>query len=511
MKGKAQNERWGIRWICLLTALFVLVLTAVGCGRGAGDPDDSTPDGATRPPNSEDEEEIWPDLKGRTFIINTCTSELNNNVSSNLFIEGSDDKNANFVSQMAYARNGLICEKMNADMKFVPNGLRYHEIVSYFDNLFLSQEPLDLIMNKLYPLATMSINGSFYNIASNNYFDFFSDYWYTDWMDSLSIDGGNTCYLMAGDFFIDVLRYCGLIIYNDRLFNDLYADEGGTDAVYDLIQDGGWTIEKLLTYSNEAYLDVGDDGKTAEDRYGWCASQVWYNGIPYFIGASDLQFLSEDGTYLDMNNDRSLKLFSYMKQLFYGDGCMPYSRRPGGYTMDLALDTTADAIFRAGRGLFLGQSQFATMELLTDYDSWSVLPYPKLDAGHDYVTPSAELTEVGAIPRVCSDRDSVLILLEYLNRATADGVMENYYETCLQHRYAKDPKTREMVVFIHDHLNGAFEQAYNNYLSEALMWNTFYVPLIDGVEFTTAYKSVEGSANKKIEMMLQAWQRNLES
>lgn len=506
MKGKARTMRGGLRWICLLTVLLVLMLTAVGCGRGEGDPEDSTPDGATRPPNTEGEEEIWPDLNGKTFVINTCTSVLNGNALSNIFIEGSDDKNANFVSQMAYTRNGLVCEKLNADMKFVPNDVRYHEVGAYLDRLFMANEPIDLVLNKMSPLASMSINGSFCNVANNNYFDFFSNYWYTDWMNSLSLDGGNTCYLMAGDFFIDVLRYCGLVIYNDSLFDDLYADEGGTAALRELIYNGGWTLEKLLTYSNEAYLDVGNDGKSIDDRYGWCSSQIWNLGLQYFIGSADLQYLSEDGTQLDMNNDRSLKFFSTIKALFYGDGCLPY-RRPYGVTLEVSIDTTPEAVFRAGRGLFLGQSQFASMERMNDYESWSILPYPKLDDNQDYITPSWEWNEVGAIPRVCRDRESVFILLEYLNRTTADGVMENYYETCLQHRYAKDPETREMVIFIHDHLNGAFEQAYNSYLSDSLMWNTFYIPLIDGVEFTSAYKQIETTTNQKIETMLQNWER----
>lgn len=498
------------RFVCLLIMLSVLLLTVVGCDAGRNDPDGVSSEQGTRAPNASVEEETWPDLGGRTFVINTCTSELNSNVTSNQFIQGSDDENASFVSQMAYTRNDLVCERMNAEITFVQNDLRYGDIEAYFQNLFLGQEPLDLIINKLYPLATMSIDGNFCNVANNNYFDFFSDYWYTDWMESLSLDGGNTCYLMAGDFFIDVLRYAGLVIYNDGLFDELYAEDGGSAALHELVLSGGWTLERLLTYSNGAYLDVGDDGKSADDRYGWCASQIWYNGIPYFIGASDLQFLSEDGTHLDMNNDRTLSLFSSLKQLFYGDGCLPY-RRTQGVTLEVSIDTTPDEVFRAGRGLFLGQAQFAKMEHLNDCDLWSVLPYPKLDSTRDYVTPSAELTEVGAIPRTCTDAGDVMLLLEYLNRTTADGVMENYYETCLQHRYAKDPATREMVIFIHDHLRGAFEQAYNNYLSEALMWNTFYIPFIDGVEFTTAYRSIKDAADKKIEMMLQNWQKYSET
>ena len=330
-------------------------------------------------------------------------------------------------------------------------------------------------------------------------------------MNSLSLDDGNTCYLLAGDYFIDILRASGLIIYNDKLFDDLYSADGGSVALEQTVYDGDWTMEMFLRYVNEAYRSNGGGTKGPEDQYGFLTSQIWYNGVTSFVGASDLHYVSEDKLRLEMNNDRSLNLLNSLKSLYNGAGCVPF-KRVNTDEVFLAFDATPMSLFGAGKGLFLGQMRFANMEQLTDMEHWAVLPYPKLDdTQSDYVTPSDELTEVGAIPRRCTKKEQLLTLLEYLNRTTAETVMSDYYSACLQYRYSKTAEMRKMVIFIHDHIRGAFEQAYNNYVGNNFMWNPFYKPVLDGLEFTSSYRKAEKEANSQLERMMENWERYLEN
>lgn len=500
-----------LHFVTALLLLSTAITFFAGCKKPISEEENSQNE--TRPRNTETvEPEAYPDLNGETFIFHTCTSAVSGFETSNLFVEGTDDKKAHPVSQTAYSRNMFIQEKLNTDIQYVQNDMRYEQVGSYYQNLFLADDSVDLVINKLYPLATMSINGLFTNVANNNAFDFYSGYWYTEYMNSLSLDDGNTCYLLAGDYFIDVLRASGLLIYNDKLFDDLYSADGGSVTLEQTVYDGNWTMELFLQYVNETYRSNGGGSKSPNDQYGFLSSQIWYNGITSFVGAADLHYVSEDRLRLEMNNDRSLYLLDSLKNLYYGEGCVPFKRLPGTKVVELAFEGTPMNLFGAGKGLFLGQMRFANMEQLTNVEHWAVLPYPKLDdTQSDYVTPSDELTEVGAIPRRCAKKERLLTLLEYLNRTTAETVMSDYYSACLQYRYSKTPEMRKMVIFIHDHIRGAFEQAYNNYVGNNFMWNPFYVPVLDELEFTSSYRKAEKEANSQLERMMNNWERYMEN
>lgn len=502
----------------LTLALCMLLCLTAGLASLSGCKKDGTPNGTggqevTRKPNSDSADALPEhDFGGRTFYIYNSINEVNSFRTSNVYIEGSED-NQDSVSQYVIGRNSYVEENMNAQFRYINVAENYANVTQYYRQVIMNAEPMDLFINKLYPLVNLSLEGYLANVANNNYFDFYSDYWYTDYMNELSLDG-NTGYILAGDYFIDVIRSVNVLAYNMDLMEEVNNETGGHSGFVNTVKDGQWTIEKMIELSNAAYVDNGNGEYDDDDRYGYVSSQIWGASIPIITGFN-LNFISvEDGTAtVTLNNERSGKALDSLKALFLGSGTP-------GYTINLSDNSAGvnlknkefDDVFQAGNALFAGGYRFANMASLVDMEAkWGVVIYPKLDETQaKYISATHDTTEVGAIPRGCSDKDSVLQLLEYMGLLTNRSVMREYYDKLLKLRYSREPIVAEMVDLIHDNLGGSFVVGYNNAFGDYFMWEPFYQALIKDRTFSAYYPSYSSQLEAKGDNVMRNWQKYLE-
>lgn len=509
-------KKHAIRSLCLLLCLLTALLPLAGCKKDTPDDGDgSSP--VTRKPNdgTEDQDKMSEhDFEGKIFNIYNSVQCDYSWGSSNPFIEG-DESDDSSISAQVFARNSYLIENMNVDFKFINVDQKYDQVTAYYRQLFLNGEEVDLIINKLFPLVDLSLEGGLTNTASNNYFDYFSNYWYTDYMNDLSLDGGNTCYLLAGDYFMDIIRSVNILTYNMDMMNTLNGENGGNGAFISMVEEGNWTIDKMIEFSNAAYSDMdGVSGKSEGDCFGYVSTQIWGAMIP-MVSAFGLKYADfEDGNVtLTLNNDRSAKALDNLKALFNGDGSTGYTVSGDLANSDFVnSEDNSLSIFMNGNALFAGELRFASMSILTAMEgNWSVLPYPKLDDTQtSYISPTHDTTEVGAIPRICSNKDDVLQLLEYLSLLTSRTVMTEYYDTLLKNRYSKVPEVQKMVTIIHDNLGGAFVVGYNNATGNGLLWEPFYQPLIKNRDFSAYYPTYSSPLKGSLETILSNWERYME-
>lgn len=505
-----------IRFLCLLLGLLTCLLPLSACS-GGGDGGDTSGE-STRKPNTGDADAMPEhDFGGKTFVIYNSINEAGSWGGSNLYIEG-DEHDTTSVSQFVIARNSYIEENMNATLDYVNVSEAYGTVTEYHRQLVLSGEQMDLFINKLYPMVNFSLEGYLTNVANNNYFDYFSDYWYTDYMDELSLDG-NTCYFLAGDYFMDIIRSVNVLVYNMDMMDEANSENGGNTGFLETVKDGdgaagGWTIETMLTLAENATNAASDvlDNNT----YGFVSNQIWSAMIP-MLGGFDLSYVTiEDGTAkIALNNETSASALTSLKALFCGDFTPGYAMADGisSYGAQTKLENiTAAQHFMVGRSLFLAGERFASMANFTDMEArWGVAVYPKVnDLQTSYISPTHDTTEIGCIPRTCTQKDDVLQLLEYLSLLTHKTVMAEYYDNLLKLRYSKEPAVSEMVDLIHDNLGGSFVMGYNNAFGDYFMWQPFYVALLQNREFAAYYPTYSSQLATKAEVVLASWQKYLE-
>ena len=167
--------------------------------------------------------------------------------------------------------------KLNISYKYLPDNDPNYSWSKNYTRIYEDKAKgiySDMYCNFVYDLIGASLQGCFANLKTSNYDNYFefvkpekqdiytsNDSKITDqegymyeYMTSLSIDASKM-YLLASDYFIDLIRAYYCVPVNVAMLNDLAADDilglGRANTVTDFAQavkDGKWTYDLLMKY-----------------------------------------------------------------------------------------------------------------------------------------------------------------------------------------------------------------------------------------------------------------------
>ncbi len=490
--------------VCLIVAL--LAASAVSCGdepktpaetdaaKQTGDEQALTTEGTVPDPFADF------DYQGKEIRIYTSTNDPGGVGNSNYLIEGPEEESADVVENSAFLRNRRVEEILNVKLVYTDYDVAYDRAASEISKLIMAGDDVyDIIISKLYPMAGLSVEGNFQNMTDAPYVDYSQPYWYKNYMEELSLDGRKT-FLLAGDYFIDVLRSAHALYFNKNLLTDNYDD---ADILYQEVLNGTWTYDKFLSYLNDMYLDINGDGnRDLNDQYGFVVNQIWGPSIPFLVSA-DLKLVDKnsDGSMtLAMNNENSVRLLELLNDIFYNTGTCN--------TETMVSENSLEAqrtMFKGGRALFLGYNRLGSFDDLRDMEyEVGILPYPKFDENQkNYVASSHDTTEIGVIPVTCGSFDTVCAVLEVLNRETQNLVLPAYYETGLKVKYSRDDYSAQMIDIIHGNIGGSFALAYSCNCNDIFQKGPFYNPLSQHkTDFVSNYTKIEKAAQRQLDKLV---------
>lgn len=497
------------RRFSLLLALLMLVPAAASCAdsKQADIPDTSADTAPVNTEASTEEPDPFADcnFNGKDFRISTSINAATGTLAtSNNLIQGPEDYTGDSASDAAYDRNLKVMEKLNINFVYQQENVGYDGVSNLIRGyISTADDAFDLIINDLLGSAPLTVEGSFYNILECDNFDFTKPYWYSDFMQDISINY-NYQYLMAGDYFIDLLRTSHCLIMNKDLYTTLYGDP---NEVYDLVLNKEWTYDIFLQMIEGAYIDAnGNQSRDKEDIFGYTAKQNWGPMIPFLISANP-GFIERDADgypVITVFNERSLTLLDYLKKIFKGDG---------SGTLSIWDDNEANWLssFSAGRALFIGDQRLGALESSTLRETEfeiAVLPYPVMDAASDsYITSAHDTSELGMIPVTASpdSLDFISTVIEVLCRETYNDMLPIYYESALKVKYTRDNVSAQMIDIIHDNVGNSFALAWSGALNQILMQNTFYYAVQDDTDFASKYNSLKKASSKQLEQIMNTF------
>lgn len=470
-----------------------------------GDDDDTVDASET----IEEEEDPFENVnyQKRPFRILTSTNVASSGMgNSNFLIEGEKDAVTNIVNDAVATRNSVVENKIGVTLEFTQLDVAYTGV---FDKIrtYASAgiDEFDLVINDIYPFANLSIEGNFRNVLDPEFtgFDFDNkSYWYKEYMDDMCLVEGYE-YILAGDFFIDILRSAHLLLFNKDMYQTLHGN-ADPNEVYEWVLNYEWTYEKMLEMIQDAYQDKNSNGeKDYGDVYGFSILELWGSSIGLVVSA-DPGFVTrdEDGT-LTMTlgeNNRAADLTEYLTKLAYDENAC----------FGLTSDAQILQDFTDGLSLICDYQRLGSLEnaVLKDMqDGFGVLPCPMLYASdRKYNTATHDTTEVGAILQTSHDAEFVSTVIQVLNRETATELMPKYYGEALQVQYVTDPYASQMIQIIHDNISVSFILAYNNQLGTTVL-NTFSNAVADKRTFEVVYKSVGKQIPKKMNSMIKTFKK----
>ena len=488
-----------------LAAIILLSSVAVfaSCGETTDDPaiEDTKNTAAESETGEIDNRFQNVNYDGRKFRVYTSTNRASAGMgNSNFLIEGTGETAGNLVNDAVVERNVTVEELLGVELVFTQIDLDYLDVAGNLRKFTSSgTDEFDLVINDIWAFAEMTIGNHFRNVLNEDcVFDFDRPYWYKDFMEDLRfVEDYQT--VLAGDYFIDILRSAHLLLLNKEMYLDYY--NRSANELYDVVMNYEWTYDKMYEIISDKYNDknrnnVVDGG----DQYGLLEMNNWGGHIPFMVSGTTYFGRDEDGSpYLTLHEgDRANVLVSKISALYNNDST---------YVTD---DASLLAAFTNEESLMVGYQRLGSLEntILRQMEGdIAVLPYPMLYASDQkYITSTHDTTEMGTILTTVKDLEFVSTVIEVLNRETAAILMPKYYKECLQVQCVDDEKAAAMIDIIHDNFDNAFILAYNQTLN-AVILDSIYDAVEQGREFSAVFAGRAKSVTKTLDNLILKFER----
>ena len=422
---------------CILAAM--LLSFAVGCGQkedtdtsdtaqNAGNDSAVTTALAEEQPKTPLYEMEPKDFGGRDFRIS-----VNEKYESEMWVP---EYNNDVCNDAVYARNLLIEDYFNVKIKVVttPSTSNEGQVQEIQRNLMANDDVYDLTAAYTYLAGVPVLEGLYYDWHDVPVVDFSREWWVQSANEAFSIAGKQ--YVAVGDLSITTLLLSYGVFFNQQL-----AQNQDLPDLYQMVLDGKWTIDQLITLSKDVYQDLNNDGKAdADDMFGFAADKV--TNLDAYSAAFDTPLIGLDDSGLPtivLDMDRFTRGLDKVLSLYYDSPA--YVNGKTGSEID---------VFAAGRVLFLTtwmNNAFTTFREMKD--DYGILPYPKLDENQEnYYSNAMDNYSLLGVPKTVQDLNFVGTIVEGMTRENHTSVVPAYYNVALTDKYARDEQSVAMLDII---------------------------------------------------------------
>ena len=315
------------RIMSLLLVLVMIVSCLASCniggggngGEGENNGDTNKPDKDNKPVTggqgdkdedkfgTEDTGEAWLDdiayeQTNLIFQMTHCSNNEELPSGCERFLAG-EKSESQFVDSLVQKRNENCYQATNVTVTY-----RYYDDVAAtygfskcFDTIFSevqnqTSNSADMYCNFMTDMLVTSLKGSFANLYSTkhgtgeyagaNHFNLKDKGYMADLMGSLTLSAEKV-YVVASDYFIDLIRAFFIVPANVSLYNQIAADmiddlngdgDKNIDDIFEEVWAGDWTYDRLAEYSAKIYQDNDTTpGDSIMDTLGF---GLGINGLP---------------------------------------------------------------------------------------------------------------------------------------------------------------------------------------------------------------------------------------
>lgn len=480
-------KNWNKRLLCALLA--ALVLTSCGSGSDKEKKTETTAD-----TTAETEAETTPDPNAARRAISddlpdTDMDGYTYRVLSRQrddFIEdiGLDlEQNGDVVNDAIYNRNLTVSDRFNC--KYEATFTDSIDTTG-INTITAGDDAFDVMLCQIVQIPKYATTGYFRDWYEDMPHVNLDKPWYIgNAAEALSVKGH--AYAMIGEYDLDVLRFTYCMYYNQDI-----SDEYNLENIYDVVNDGRWTYDKLYEYANTVYVDLDGNGTKDENDRLAISGDPYSAVVTYQYSFDNPLFSINDEGVPEFTMDRE-KLASIVEKLnaLYHDSL-------GGYTEGWGTGWTA---WSAGNLLlYTGLFQSATGYRDLEFD-YGIIPYPKYDEAQTrYYTMSDGAHGCMLIPITVQNIEWSSILTEALNAETYKQVVPAYYDTALKVKLSRDAESAAMLDLLME--SRVFDFGY--------MYNTGIAFIVQDM-VSTNKNNTESAFNSKYKSAEKEWAKIIDT
>ena len=422
--------------IALVLALVMLCALFAACGSKTNTPSDK-PDNTDNPgtndtPGTNDdpgqkEEIVIRDFGGADYtVLYNSLPETNPGI-----YEFKGDLGSDSVRYAVAERNYEVEKQFGVKLNLIPKVGGWGERKDFTSAVRAEKmgggtDGYDLIATHSVYLGWMCIEGLGKDLANYpDYIDFSQPWWSQNIYDELNVNGH--LFMMAGDIAHSLYSYINVMFVNETQFENYFSDQGGVDTLYDLVDAGEWTWEKLWEYADAFGSGANGDGKFGirTNTHAWRAS---------FVSQDAHLFYRDSDNRLTLNNALGKKEVDIIAQM-----TEHYAKDNNEFVEDYGGTHAGEynPEFIAGNILFYPQTLGEAQALFSKAtDDFGIVPLPKYNADQEmYKTQCRDTVTAVMIMCTTKDEDKAAIVTEGMAYYGNKIVVPAYYEQSLVTRY----------------------------------------------------------------------------
>ncbi len=391
---------------------------------------------------------------------------------ANIYTMGPDKVTTDEVQKKVLARNQRLEEMLGLKVEYVTTDLSIYEVLGDIELRVRGavEDAPDIYNNDLYGLARAMMVGYLWNVKNpgtdangntvKNYFDFSYEGWNYEYMKGCTFDQ-DKMYVLAGDYFIDMIRMAWVFYVNADIFNEngTALGYGDINAFYEYVETGIWDWDDLTYICRRVWKDTGAEINKNDECIGLVINHVSdrifisSSGVTVFYQDEDLQprFISDYGVFNEMAN--------VLRTIMEGDGATNAKTDTGEGILFEQLVLSSTEYFFNGNVLFaasvLGELESTTMRDVTF--AKGLVPFPKWDEQRQeaYHTMVHNQGELGAILKNATSFGKASAFMQAANEESRD-VLYEYYEKGLKFKYSDDKGIRSMIDLVYNTIDKPF-------------------------------------------------------
>jgi hypothetical protein len=267
------------------------------------------------------------------------------------------------IDDAYYLRNRIVEDRFGVNIRQVPAIPLSAELTMFRRSVDSGDNSFDVALMSYGAAANLAISNYVMAFEEIHYIDFDRPWWDVGSRRDLSI--ANRTYIMASDMSIGDNDNTWLIYFDKQ-----HVQDHGLTMPYELVHEGKWTFDAMLSMMREVALDVDADGRftiNSDDRFGFLTHGENYAGMWIAAGHTLLAKDSDDLPYIAFNNEPFVNTWAKIVEIM------------GHET------TNNNDIAFISSGLRDGRTLFATeiLKFVRDYREnereFGILPMPKFD------------------------------------------------------------------------------------------------------------------------------------
>ena len=352
---------------------------------------------------------------------------------------------ADIIKDLLYKRNLAIKERFNIEITYVPyTGNSWEVFVPLVQSSVMAgSDDYDVVTDHQFAATPLTFNNTLLNLTDAPYIEPDAAWWATDYIDGFSYK--DTMYWLTGPLDLSWIntRLCNYV--NLRLWNNLFPDED----IYQIVDDGKWTLDALNAYATEAYQDLNGNGAVDEGDQLGCS--IGYDlAIERFVYGSGIRVTDYDEAgelvlSMSVNPEPLINFWEKMYKIRSNPLylLLEYRSDLDSTQLEMQYFTNGNVLF--GISCWLGMTSSYLREMEDDY---GILPLPKYDESQEnYVCAVVDHINLYALPTTVTEngRDAALVMLEAAAAEGYNTITPAYYENALKNKYIRDERSVEII------------------------------------------------------------------